>query len=296
MSQQDKLERIIASLYKAMLDDSHWRAASALIEDACGVTAAHLVLVSGSIHGDAQWLSDQATSSGCEPEQFAMIERLLPHIRQFVRVRQALTGAAALGASLSGLLDNMLVGVLCLDWRGMIVQANARARDILRHGEGLVDREGFLGARTAEDECRLRRLLAKVLPRFGGAGSGGSIAVARVSARPRVALHLTPVKLGETGFGFGYGHVAALALVVDPLAKPCIDPEHVATTLGLTAAEGHVAAALAGGATIREIATATHRAQSTVQELSKRIHAKLGISRRADLVRMVLSLADPSPP
>lgn len=292
MSQQDKLERIIASLYKAMLDDSHWRAASAMIEEACGVTGTHLVVVSGGIHGDTEWLSDKATSGAWDSEQVAMIERLLPHIRQFVRVREALAGAVALGASLSGLLDNMLVGVLCLDWRGMIVHANARGRDILRHGEGLVDREGFLGAQTAEDDLRLRRLLAKVLPRFGRAGTGGSIAVARMSARPRVALHLTPVKLGEADFG--YGRVAALALVVDPLAKPCIDPDHVAATLGLTAAEGRVAAALAEGATMREIAAATQRAQSTVHELSKRIHTKLGISRRADLVRMVLSLADPS--
>ena len=43
-----------------------------------------------------------------------------------------------------------------------------------------------------------------------------------------------------------------------------------------------------GLATLREvaevaIAIATHRAQSTVHELLKRIHAKLGISRRAEL-------------
>ena len=179
--------------------------------------------------------------------------------------------------------------MLCLDWRGTIVQANARARDILRHGEGLVDRDGFLGAQTAEDDCRLRRLLANALPRAGGPATGGSITVARASVRPRLALHLTPVDPGEAGFGFG--HVAVLALVVDPLAKPSIDPGHVAATLGLSPAEGRVAAALAEGATMREVATATHRAQSTVHELLKRIHVKLGISRRADLVRMVLSLA-----
>ncbi len=40
-----------------------------------------------------------------------------------------------------------------------------------------------------------------------------------------------------------------------------------------------------------DIAAATHRAESTVRELAKRIHLKLNISRRADLVRMVLSLA-----
>ena len=75
--------------------------------------------------------------------------------------------------------------------------------------------------------------------------------------------------------GFGIGHVAALVLIVDPTAKPRIDPERVAATLGLTRAESQVAAALAQGTTVRE--------------LLKRIHVKLGVSRRADLVRMVLS-------
>jgi len=41
---------------------------------------------------------------------------------------------------------------------------------------------------------------------------------------------------------------------------------------------------------MRDIATATHRAESTVRELVMRIHVKLNVSRRADLVRMVLSL------
>lgn len=81
---------------------------------------------------------------------------------------------------------------------------------------------------------------------------------------------------------------------VDPEAYPSIDPERVAETLGLTHAESRVAAALAEGATIREIAAATHRAESTVRELVKRIHVKLGISRRANLVRRVLSaVTDP---
>lgn len=42
---------------------------------------------------------------------------------------------------------------------------------------------------------------------------------------------------------------------------------------------------------MRSIAATTHRAESTVRELVTRIHLKLGVSRRAELVRMVLSLA-----
>ena len=107
-----------------------------------------------------------------------MIERLLLRIRQFVRVRRALVDARALGSSVAGLLDNMIVGVVCLDRRGMIVQANTRAREILRDGDGLMDRIGFLRARLAADDMRLERLFADALPRSGRHGTSGSMAVA----------------------------------------------------------------------------------------------------------------------
>ena len=90
---------------------------------------------------------------------------------------------------------------------------------------------------------------------------------------------------------FGIGRVAALVLIVDPTVNLRIDPGRAAAALGLTRAEGQVAAALAGGASVSDIAARTHRAVSTVRWTIKRIHAKLGISRQAELVRMVLLTA-----
>ncbi|MDD9987932.1 MAG: helix-turn-helix transcriptional regulator [Spirochaetaceae bacterium] len=300
-------ERVIHSLHEAMLDDGRWREASALIDQACGTAGTHLAIGDSpscevkslpgarSIRMDGTnglqviWVFANATKpGGWTAEQTAMINRLVPHIRQFVRVRQALVGAEALSASLAGLLDNMVVGVICLDSRGMIVQVNARAQEILREGAGLVERRGVLRAKQTADDERLSRLLAHALSQPGRPGTSGSMTVARTAQRPRLALHVIPADVRDVEFPFGL--VAGLVVVVDPAAKAGIDPESVAAGLGLTRAEGRVASALAQGATMRDIAT-THRAESTVRELVKRIHLKLNISRRADLVRMVLSLA-----
>jgi len=79
-------------------------------------------------------------------------------------------------------------------------------------------------------------------------------------------------------------------LVVEPGAKPAIAPESVAATLGLSKAESEVAAALAEGSTVTDIARTTCRAESSVRWQIKRIHAKLGLSRQTDLVRIVLSV------
>ena len=105
---------------------------------------------------------------------------------------------------------------------------------------------------------------------------------------PRLTLHVTPVTVRDSGFGSG--NVSALVLVVDPGGKARVSAERVAATLGLTLTEARVAVALAKGATALDIAADTGRKHSTIRELVKRIHVKLGISRRADLVRIVLSV------
>ena len=306
-------DRVIDSLHDAMLDGGRWREASALIDEACGTTGTHLAIgdarsreynsVRGvglniRIHGanglQVNWiLAKETTPGGWTAEQTEMISRLVPHVRQFVRVRQALVGAEGLSASLAGLLHNMAVGVICLDSRGVIVQVNTRAREILREGAGLVERRGLLRAMQTADDGRLSRLLADSLSQPRRRGTSGSMTVARSSQRPRLAVHVTPVDIRDAEFAFGL--VCGLVVVVDPTAKPGIVPESVAAALGLTPAEGRVAFALAEGATMRDIAAATQRAESTVRELVKRIHVKLNISRRADLVRMVLSIAAVQP-
>ena len=58
--------------------------------------------------------------------------------------------------------------------------------------------------------------------------------------------------------------------------------------LGLTPAESRVALWLAEGKTVPAIARDSGRAERSVRTHVKRIHRKLGVSRRAQLVRLVL--------
>ena len=230
---------------------------------------------------------DPVRPGGRESDRLATVDRLLPHIRRFVRVRQALADAGALRETLAGLLDNTAVGIVQLDWQGRIVEANERAAAHFRNGAGLTDLGGFAGARRPADDARLGRMLARALP-GNGAPVAGSMTVARPPGLPPLTLHVCPVPARQAAFGLH--RVAALLLIVDPAAVR-VEPEAVAAALDLTRAESRVAAALAEGMSVRDIAAASGRAESTVRWTVKRIHAKLGISRQADLVRTVLSAA-----
>ena len=235
-------------------------------------------------------LTDSTEPDGWGSSQTETIEYLLPHIRQFVRVRQALADAEALGASLTGLLDNTRIAVIHLDRRGRITAANDRARNFMRQADGLFDRDGFLAARLPADDTRLKRLLARALPTSGGQAVSGSMTVRRSPGLPRLAVHVNPVEFRQ--IELDARRVAALAWVLDPEFRPHIDPGLVAATLGLTPVESRVAVLLAEGKSVRDIAAATGRQEHSVRFHIKQIHRKQGTSRRADLVRLVLSLVD----
>ena len=234
-------------------------------------------------------INDPVGSGDWSSARLDLIRRLLPHIRHYVSVRQALAGAGALGVSLTELLDTTGAGIIQLDPRGRILEVNDRARDLLRTGDGLFDERGFLFARTQEDNARLQELLAQALPSFGAQGVGGSTMVRRKSALPLV-LHVNPVARQE--MDSRPWPVAALVLVVDPASRTRIDPDMVSDALCLTGMESRVAVLLAEGMSVREIATAMDRKESTIRTHVKHIFAKHGLSRQAELVRLVLSLAN----
>ncbi|MCY4123474.1 MAG: hypothetical protein OXG72_21410, partial [Acidobacteria bacterium] len=99
-------------------------------------------------------LGNPVDSHGWRSSRVAMVTALLSHIRQFVRVRQALVGAEARNTTVTALLDNPRIGVVQLDRRGRIMAVNHRAGGILRRGDGLADRNGMLRARAPADRVR----------------------------------------------------------------------------------------------------------------------------------------------
>ena len=375
MSDQDAFERILASLYDAMLDDIHWSATSALIDEACGIQGNALLVGEGPkdairplfvglyyrgqrredwereyltvyhpiaehvprfrqlpdshvVHltelytaeemktsrtynealpqgnardslivrldaSDDSFISwsplDPVTRGGWGASQLALIKGLLPHIRQFVRVRQALVKADALGTSVPDLLDNTRVGVIHLDRRGRIVEVNDRARAVLRHGDGVVDQGGTLHAREPADHARLEQLIADALPTAGAASRSGSMTLRRAAGMASFVVHITPV--GGRQADFGAAHVAALVLLIEPGRQSRLDPGLVAATLGLTLTEGQIAIWLAEGRSVQEIAVATARTPNAIRWHLKQIYRKQGLAGQPDLVRLVLSLS-----
>ena len=154
----------------------------------------------------------------------------------------------------------------------------------------IVRPKGLLQARLPADNARFERLLGKGLPRFGETMTSGSLLIGRASGLPRLVVHLSPVSTAKADFGLK--PVAVLALVVDPVSQPRVNRDLIGAAFDLTPSQAQVAVMLAEGRSVRDIAAVTGRQASTVRYLLKQVYDKQGLTGRADLVRLVLSLTE----
>ena len=215
-------------------------------------------------------------------EQIGTIRRLLPHVRQFVRVRHALAEARADGMRATALLDTRRIGMLLLDREGKIVEANDPALDLLARGEGLSVRQGRLAGVPPADIDRVAVLLDAACRRR----CGGSMPILRPQRAPLV-LYATPTE--PTELPPPADRCVARILLAEPFVAPTVNAQRVAAAFGLTPAQARVAAALASGGTTASIAAVTHRTQAAVRWHIREVLSRLGLSRQIDLVRVVLS-------
>lgn len=252
-------------------------AANATLAHMAGPDELHIVWALVASGDASRWTS----------ERLATVRQLVPHARHYVAVRQALADArtGALQTATTALAAKR-IGIVLLDRHGRIVEANDRARALLRAGDGLTDRSGALIPARGDDVGRLSGLLGTALGRALADSRGGSMPVHRAGLPP-LTMHVTPLARGSA-LGTEMG-AAALALIVDPLDKPRVDAERLAEALDLTPGQAHVAAALASGGTVQSIAARTHRTEATVRYHLKRLMAKLGLFSQTELVRLVLT-------
>ena len=235
-------------------------------------------------------VADPVDARGWSSSRVGTVARLLPHLRQYVRVRQALVNARALGSSLAMLLENTICGVIQLDRRGRIVAANDGARDLLAGGDGLFDEDGLLHAASRRDDAALQQLLARAVPSVRSEAASGTLTVHRLIDSLPLVVHVSPMNPARADAHAS--RVGVLVLITDLARRLVAAPEVVEEALGLTPTESRIAVSLARGMTVRDIALATDRSEGTVRWHVQHILRKLDFSRQHDLVQLVRSLAD----
>ena len=115
--------------------------------------------------------ADPIDGDGWSASQLEMVRHLLPHLRQYVRIRQALAEASALGDTLSRLLDKTGTAIIQLGRGAQIVAANDRAPQPAAAGRRSVRQRRLSVCPLAGRECRSSALVVACTTALGRSGN-----------------------------------------------------------------------------------------------------------------------------
>ncbi|OWJ65261.1 hypothetical protein BWR60_20435 [Inquilinus limosus] len=223
-----------------------------------------------------------------------LISGLLPHLGRAAQLHRHLVDAGTQRQAMEAGFERLSIGLILADSTGRILFANPPAEEVLRAGRTLrVDPDGGLGAgdpRTAE---QLRGLIARSAAALDDSApqAGGGLVVADPVRREHLSLLVVPAS--RNAWLLGRDHPKAMIFLMTPQPRRSPADSDLRRHYGLTPAEARVASGLAAGATLKEIAGLQEMSYETVRLHLKRVFAKTGTNRQADLVQLLARMPPP---
>ena len=216
---------------------------------------------------------------------------IAPHIRRAVLIGRMFEFKAAEVATFVDALDGLSAGMYLVDAEGRLIHANAAGSAILAAGDIL----SSVGGRLVTSDTRAQRTLRDV---FAAAGQGDAALGIKGIAVPligedgeRYVAHALPLTSGARRRA-GIDRLAAAALFVRRAALVTSSTSQViGEAFKLTPTELRVLLAIVEVGGIPEVATAFGVADTTVRTHVNRLFEKTGVTRQADLVKLVAGYA-----
>jgi DNA-binding CsgD family transcriptional regulator/PAS domain-containing protein len=212
--------------------------------------------------------------------------RLVRHMANAERLALAVDARAVDWELPRRILDNMSVGALIADQTGHIRFANAAAEEILAENDGLMRRDNRIQAARSFETNSLSAALRDVAANNRADRRDGALLIARPSGKPSYAVVVMPLAMPDAEAK----PPRALIFVSDLAHRNNMLAPRLSQLFGLSKAEARVAAGIAEGRRLTEIAQECDVRMPTVRTQLRAVLKKVGATRQADLVRIVLAL------
>jgi DNA-binding CsgD family transcriptional regulator len=224
-----------------------------------------------------------------EFEETSLLRRLLPYMERSLRAGQMLKRSQTVRQVALDALEVMPIGVILVSLGGAVLATNKVARDVMAKRDVLTVGRNGIEVLLEGRKVRFRDMLAQATkPRDRNRPSRpAAFPLVRPSGLRPLSLLISPVRFppGSTA----WDEPAAVLFIGDPEHAGDIDEMRLRQIYGLTGAEARIAALLARGYRLDEIAAMLEVAYETTRKHLKQIFGKTGTGRQADLVRIVMS-------
>jgi DNA-binding CsgD family transcriptional regulator len=214
-----------------------------------------------------------------------LLQHLTPHLQRAVQIHGELNRAASERDVYAGAVEQLSVASVVLDEQARVLHTNALAKALLEEADGLSMKEQKLVLAGRELNQAFQEALVKVLA-AQPEGETSVVKALRVPRAQRAALGLVIRPVPERGEG---QHTPSAAVFIsDPELEGSASRETLGQLFELTPAESNLAILLTRGLSLAEAAEIQNVSQHTTRAQLKSIFAKTGVSRQAELVRLVL--------
>lgn len=226
---------------------------------------------------DAQWL-----------------KLLANHLSRGLGLMQRLDTARLKYTSMLAAFDRLSFGVALLNERMQVLHLNQAGQRVVDRRDGIV-----IGANrqlesnpAAEQSQSLSRWLTATgdTPEAEQAHFMKGCRVACADGRRHYAVQCAAVPAADAWTAQGEV-VRYVVFIIDPSALQLPSEDRMIGLYGLTGAQAKVALAFSSGGTYKQVARRLRVSEETVRSHVKEIYPKTRVNRQADLVRLVLSLA-----
>lgn len=317
---EDQLSDIIGRIYDAALDSALWTEAiesasefvGAGIAIPAGDSAAReiAIVATGNVIAHIEFLEARLQQEWTHPQDWInavtsalknewddpvdsetrrRMQLLIPHVRRAVLIGKTvrLNGAAA--AALADALDGVAASVFFVDATNRLLRANESGHALLADRAVLCVHEGRLAASDAGANRLLQDALAATSEGGRSPGKLGVSLPLRASDNRHCVAHILPLTAGARRRA-GYAATAVVFVHRAELETPAA-PELIARLYGLTPSELRVLLAVFEARGVADIAELLGISIGTAKTHLRRLFAKTGTKRQADLVKLVAAFA-----
>lgn len=217
-----------------------------------------------------------------------LLAQLTPHLQQALQVYARLNHMASERDIYAGAVDQLSVATIILDEKGRVLNTNTMAATLLKASDGLGLRGQQLRIEDRNIDRQLQAGLAGVIQaqQAGETSVVKALRVPRAPGRSALGLVIRPVPVAE--WGEGQSGPCAAVFISDPDQRDSASQQTLGELFGLSPAEANVAILLARGLSLAEVSQAQNISPHTARAQLKSIFAKTGVSRQAELVRMII--------
>lgn len=221
------------------------------------------------------------------------VRQIVPHIRRAMLIGKTIEMKSAEADAFADTLDGLSAGMFLVDGEGRIIHANASGRALLSDGAALCGVHGRIKPTDAAAARALKEIVAASKDGDETLGVKGIAVPITGRDGERYAAHVLPLTSGKRRRAQACYSAVAAVFVRKAEIETSSPPEVIAKHYGLTPSELRVLLAIVEIGGVRETSDALGIGEATVKTHLHRVFGKTGMSRQADLVKLVASFSSP---